>query len=175
MSKPLSGGFASLVKYINQSAAYIVSLDMPSGLMTEDNTYNVLANIIKADLTLTLHGKKLAFLFPENQQFIGRLRVLDIRLSEEGVGKIDAQYSMLEESDVVRLLRPRDDYAHKGNMGSAMIIAGSHGMAGASILATRACLRSGVGKLTVRTPDGNARILQAAVPEAVLNMDVDPN
>ena len=32
MSKPLSGGFASLVKYINQSAAYIVSLDMPSGL-----------------------------------------------------------------------------------------------------------------------------------------------
>ena len=173
MSKPLSGGFASLVKYINQSAAYIVSLDMPSGLMTEDNTYNVLANIIKADLTLTLHGKKLAFLFPENQQFIGRLRVLDIRLSEEGVGKIDAQYSMLEQSDVVKLLRPRDDYAHKGNMGSAMIIAGSYGMAGASILATRACLRSGVGKVVVHIPKKNNDIMQISVPEAIVQPDID--
>lgn len=54
LNKPLAGGFASLVKYINQSAATVVSIDVPSGLMTEDNTYNVRANIIKADLTLTL-------------------------------------------------------------------------------------------------------------------------
>ena len=44
-------------------------------------------------------------------------------------------------------------------------------MAGAAILATRACLRSGVGKVTVRTPLRNNDILQLAVPEAVLNLD----
>ena len=173
LTKPLAGGFASLVKYINQSPAYIVSLDMPSGLMTEDNSYNVLANIIKADLTLTLHGKKLAFLFPENQQFIGRLRVLDIRLSQEGVSRIDAQYSMLEAADMSKLFRPRNPYAHKGNMGTAMIIAGCYGMAGASILAARACLRSGVGKVILHVPKKNNDILQISVPEAIVQTDID--
>ena len=67
LNKPLAGGFASLVKYINQSPSTIASIDIPSGLMTEDNTYNVRANIIKADVTFTLQLKKLAFLFPENQ------------------------------------------------------------------------------------------------------------
>ena len=75
LNKPLAGGFASLVKYINSSPAKIVSIDMPSGLMTEDNSNNVRANIIKADLTLTLQQKKLAFFFPENQIFIGQLKV----------------------------------------------------------------------------------------------------
>ena len=68
--------------------------------MTEDNTYNVRANIIRADLTLTLQQPKLAFLFPENQQFIGQLKVLDIRLSQEGIEKIEANYTVLEESQI---------------------------------------------------------------------------
>jgi NAD(P)H-hydrate epimerase len=54
LNKPLAGGFASLVKYINASPAQVVSIDVPSGLMTEDNTYNVRANIMRSDLTLTL-------------------------------------------------------------------------------------------------------------------------
>lgn len=74
LNKPLAGGFASLVKYINQSPATVVSIDVPSGLMTEDNTYNVRANIVRADVTLTLQNKKLSFLFAENQKIIGRLK-----------------------------------------------------------------------------------------------------
>ena len=58
LNKPLAGGFASLVKYINASRAQVVSIDVPSGLMTEDNTYNVKANIIRADMTLTLQLPK---------------------------------------------------------------------------------------------------------------------
>ncbi|MDE6806840.1 MAG: NAD(P)H-hydrate epimerase, partial [Prevotella sp.] len=77
LNKPLTGGFSSLVKYINASPSQVVSIDVPSGLMTEDNTYNVQANIVRADLTLTLQQIKLSFLFAENQQFIGELKVLD--------------------------------------------------------------------------------------------------
>jgi len=171
LNKPLSGGFASLVKYINASHAEVVSIDMPSGLMTEDNTYNVRTNIVRADLTLTLGQKKLAMLFAENQQYIGELRVLDIRLSREGIKKIDSQYTMLEEDDVRQLLLPRDPFAHKGTMGNALVIAGSYGMAGAAILATEACLRSGVGKVTCHLPRKNVTIMQTAVPEAVLQID----
>ena len=171
LNKPLAGGFASLVKYINQSKAEVVSIDVPSGLMPEDNTYNVSANIVRATLTLTLQHKKLAFLFPENQVYIGQLRVLDIQLSPEGIEKIDTSYTILEQDDARRLLKPRNTFAHKGQMGHALIIAGSYGMAGAAILATKACLRAGAGKVTVHTPKRNVAILQASVPEAIVQMD----
>ena len=171
LNKPLAGGFASLVKYINASSAMVVSIDVPSGLMTEDNTYNVRANIIRADLTLTLQQKKLSFLFAENQQFIGELEVLDIRLSKEGMDKMEAQYTCTEEADIREMLRPRNAFAHKGQMGHALIIGGSYGMAGAAVLATKACMRSGAGKVTVHTPKRNAQILQTTVPEAILHMD----
>ena len=167
LNKPLAGGFASLVKYINASQAQVVSIDVPSGLMTEDNTYNVRANIIRATMTLTLQQPKLSFLFAENQQFVGQLRVLDIRLSQEGIEKIDSQFTILEETMVRSLLTDRSPFAHKGLMGSALLIAGSFGMAGAAILAARACLRSGVGKVSVCSPRRNIPILQTAVPEAI--------
>ena len=169
LNKPLAGGFSSLVKYINASQAKVVSIDLPSGLMAEDNTYNVRANIIRAHMTLTLQQPKLSFLFAENQQFIGQLRVLDIRLSQEGIQKIEAPYSIIEENDIRSCLHKRDPFAHKGEMGNALLIAGSYCMAGAAILAARACLRSGVGKLTINSPKRNIPIIQQAVPEAVIN------
>lgn len=173
INKPLAGGFASLVKYINSSAADVVSIDVPSGLMTEDNSYNIRANIVKATLTLTFQQPKLSFLFAENQQYIGELKVLDIQISQEGIDKTEAQYTLLEDECIQPLLKPRDPFAHKGSMGHALLIAGSYGMAGAAILATEACLRAGVGKVTIHSPKRNSVILQSTVPEAILNPDRD--
>ena len=171
LNKPLAGGFASLVRYINKSQAEVVSIDMPSGLMAEDNTYNIGTNIIQADLTLTLQHKKLAFLFAENQQFIGKLKVLDIRLSKEGEEILWTRYSIAEENDIRKLLLKRNEFAHKGDMGHALLLAGCHGMAGAAILAARACLRAGSGKVTVRTARRNNDIMQISVPEAIVSAD----
>ncbi len=171
LRKPLSGGFASLVKYINQSPTTVVSIDMPSGLMTEDNTYNIHTNIIRADVTLTLQQKKLSMMFAENQEYIGRLEVLDIQLSAEYIDKTDCQCATIEPDMVVRHMRSRDSFAHKGDMGHALLIAGSYGMTGAAILAARACMRSGVGKLTVHTPRHNYTAMQISVPEALIHTD----
>lgn len=171
INKPLAGGFSSLVKYINASPCKVVSIDVPSGLMTEDNTYNVRANIIRADVTLTLQQPKLSFLFAENQMFTGWQKVLDIRISSEGIEKTDAHYNIVEERDVRCMLRGRNSFAHKGMMGNALLIAGSYGMGGAAILATKACLRAGVGKVTVHTPNSNNIIMQISVPEAVILPD----
>ena len=173
LNKPLGGGFASLAKYINAAPSKVVSIDIPSGLMTDDNTYNIRANIVRADLTLTLQQKKLSFLFPENQQYIGRMKVLDIRLSQEGIDKIEANYTLVEENDIRPLLLKRNPYAHKGNMGNALIIAGCYGMGGASVLATKACLRAGAGKVTAHTPKQNNVIMQVSVPEAIIQLDRD--
>ena len=171
LSRPLTGGFAQLVKYINKSGGKIVSLDIPSGLMSEDNTYNASDNIIRADLTLTLQNKKLSFLFRENQRFIGRLKVLDIGLSKKWMDSATSLYHITERKNVSARMLKRNDFAHKGDMGHALLVAGSYGMAGAAILAAKACLRSGAGKVTVHTPEKNNDILQISVPEAILSHD----
>lgn len=172
LNKPLSGGFASVVKYINASNAQVVSIDLPSGLMGEDNSNNLRTNIIRADLTLSIQLPKLAFLFPENEDIVGEWKTLDIGISQEFIAQADTPYIITEASEMSQLIKPRKRFAFKNNFGHALLIAGSSGMAGASILAARACLRSGVGLLTIHTPVCNHDILQTAVPEAMVQNDV---
>lgn len=173
LNKPLGGGFASLVSYINTSGSTVVSIDLPSGLMAEDNTYNINSSIIRADLTLTLQMKKLCMYFADCQQFLGDIEVLDINLSEDWIKSTPSPFTVIERNNVVSLIKKRNDFAHKGTMGHALIIAGSYGMAGAAVLATKACLRSGVGKVTAHIPDRNYDIMQISVPEAIVHIDKD--
>ena len=175
LNKPLAGGFAAVVKFINASPAQVVSIDIPSGLMGEDNSYNTsntLSGIVHADLTLSLQLPKLSFLFAENEPYVGEWRLLDIGLSREAIDETPTDYSLTEPADVALLLKPRGKFAHKGHFGRALLIAGSQGMAGASVLAARACLRSGVGLLTVHVPFCNNGIVQTAVPEAMTEIDL---
>ena len=175
LSRPLNGGFASVVKYINSSPATVVSIDGPSGLMCEDNTYNVMNHIVKANYTFTLQYPKLSFFFAENEQYVGEWEVLDIGVKDPMTEETHSPYYFTEQADLLPLLKSRSKFAHKGSVGHALLIAGKRGMAGAAILAARACMRSGAGKLTVRVPEHNVRIMQEAVPEAILNIDVDQN
>ena len=172
LNKPLSGGFASVVQYINASSAQVVSIDIPSGLMGEDNSNNSRQNIIHADLTLSIQLPKLAFLFPENEDIVGEWKLLDIGISPEFIRQTDTPYIITEAQDVSQFIKPRKRFAYKNNFGHALLIAGSNGMAGASVLAARACLRSGTGLLTVHVPVCNHDILQTAVPEAIVQNDV---
>lgn len=172
LNKPLAGGFAAVVRYINASDATVVSIDMPSGLMGEDNTYNIRLNIIEADLTLSIQLPKLAFLFAENQGFVGEWHLLDIGISQEFIDKTVADYSITEESEVRAMVKPRKKFAHKGSFGHGLLIAGSYGMAGASILAARAAMRAGIGRLTAHVPICNHNILQTAVPEVMVHDDI---
>ncbi len=71
-------------------------------------------------------------------------------------------------ADLRQKLRPRPTDGHKGTFGHALLVAGSKNMAGAAILAGEACLRSGIGKLSIYTPEENRTILQTALPEAII-------
>ena len=77
---PLKGGYTALVQYINSSGAYVVSIDIPSGMFGEWNMGNDRRNIIRANLTLTYQSKRLAFYFAENAEFVGDCKVLDLEL-----------------------------------------------------------------------------------------------
>lgn len=171
LNKPLEGGYASLVKYLNASSATILSIDVPSGLMCEDNTSNNPDHIIRATMTLTLQMPKLAFFLPENQPYLGEWFSLDIHLSRLGIEEADSPYSVTTLEDIRSHMKGRSPFAHKGHFGHGLLMAGSRGMAGASILAARAALRGGIGLLTVYAPEVNLPILQTAVPEAMVIPD----
>lgn len=172
LNKPLNGGFAAVVKYINASKAQVVAIDVPSGLMCEDNTYNIRQNMIRADVTLSIQLPKLSFLFPENEDIVGEWQLLDIQLKKDFIDTAQSPYYITEEEEIRSLIKPRKRFAHKGAFGHALLIAGSYGMAGASILSARACLRSGVGLLTVHVPIHNHDLLQTTVPEAIVQTDI---
>ena len=171
LDRPVTEGlFAAVIRGIDALSNDIVAIDMPSGLMGENNDpFSQL--IVFASLTLTLQFPKLSLLFAENAPFVGDIQVLDIGLSKEAMAVAPSKYHFTEACDIKPLLRPRAKHAHKTLFGRALLVAGSQGMAGASVLAARASLRSGVGLLTVHTPACNIPIVQVAVPEAMASVD----
>ena len=171
LNRPLTGGFAAVINYINQSEVTIVSIDIPSGLFGEDNRSNNPNTIIKADVTLTFAFPKLAFFFPENEHYVGKWKTLDIGLHPDIIEETSTPYVLVTEEDVSDVLQTRDRFAHKGDFGHALLIAGSRGKVGAALLASRSCLRSGAGLLTVHVPQCGEQILQTAFPEAMVSLD----
>jgi len=173
LSRPLSGGFVSLVQYINESHATVVSIDVPSGLYGEWNPEIINRNVIHAHLTLAIQFPRLAFFISDYRELVGEWKVLDIGLSSYKIRNTQPQFYIVERNDVKRMLRPRNIDASKADFGSAIIFAGSYGMMGAAVLAGKGALRSGAGKVTVNSPRCGFNILQTAIPEAMFKDDRD--
>jgi hydroxyethylthiazole kinase-like uncharacterized protein yjeF len=171
LSRPLAGLAADLVKHVNTSGCKVIAIDIPSGLMGEDNAGNSMENVIRANHTLTFQFPKLSFFFPENDAYVGEWTVLDIGLHREITEKINTPYYYISREDIACRIRPRRKFSHKGTYGHALLLAGSYGMMGAAVLASRACLRAGAGLLTAHIPKKGFAIMQITVPEAIVNLD----
>ncbi|MCX6239135.1 MAG: NAD(P)H-hydrate dehydratase [Bacteroidia bacterium] len=170
LSRPLSGFPAELVKHLNHSGVPIIAIDIPSGLMGEDNQGNDPDAIIQASYTLTFQFPKLSFFFKENERFTGKWEVLPIGLHPTGIEQTQTPWHYSDIKTMVSMLKPRGKFSHKGTYGHALLVAGSHGKMGAAVLAAKGCLRSGVGLLSVQIPFEEIPIMQIAVPEAMVEI-----
>ncbi len=175
LSRPLSGFPAQLVKHLNNSGVPILSIDIPSGLMGEDNSGNDHEAIVKASYTLTFEFPKLCFFFKENERYTGRWEILPIGLHPDGIAMTETCWNYSDRQTMASILKPRGKFTHKGTFGHALLVAGSYGKMGASVLAAKGCLRSGVGLLTVHLPGLGSQIIQIAVPEAMVSIDESGN
>jgi hydroxyethylthiazole kinase-like uncharacterized protein yjeF len=174
LSKEISGLAADCIISINKSGAKIIAIDVPSGLFSDKHS-SADSTIIKADHTLSFQFPKLSFLFAENVDYVGDWQILDIGLNEEFIEQEPSQKFFIEKSFVKSILKPRKKYAHKGTFGHALIIAGSYGKMGAAVLCANACLRSGVGLLTMHIPKNGYEIIQITAPEAMASIDNNEN
>lgn len=171
LREQLTGGFMALVRYINESDARVVSLDIPSGMFSGWDRQVSSRNIINAYMTLAVQYPHIAFFLPETARLVGRWKVLDIGLSQEAAENRKTNFHLVEESEIKKLLKQRDPFCSKTDFGSALLIAGRYGMVGASVLAARGAIRSGVGKVTLFGPQCAYQIAQTAVPEAMFEAD----
>ena len=164
---PFSGPLASVSQYINSRKPVVIALEIPSGLHPEDNAGNRFERVIRAKHTYTFNGPKLAFLFPENEEYVGEWHLLNIGL-DNGKAEKAIRHYFIGYSDMEGIIKPRRRFTNKYSYGRVLLIAGSKGMMGAALLAAKAAYRSGVGHLTVLVPTGMAGVVHAALPEALV-------
>jgi NAD(P)H-hydrate epimerase len=172
----LSRSTEGIVKYtieaINRAPATVVSVDIASGLYVDKPNAKG-DTIIEPDHTVTFQLPKLAFLLPSNGRYVGEWHTVDIRLQKRYIDLAPTPYFYTQPHEARLLLHKRDRYSNKGSFGKALLFAGSYGKIGAAVLSSRACLRSGVGLLTVQTPGCGYSVLQTAVPEAMCRPDTN--
>jgi NAD(P)H-hydrate epimerase len=170
LSRPAEGIYAQAIRCMNQTDALKVAIDIPSGLMADKPSSDP---IVRAHHTLTFQLPKLAFFLPENHQYTGEWTVVDIGLDKSFLKAAETSYYYLNQKTSRKILKPRSKFDHKGDFGHGLIVSGSYGKIGAAVLSSRAALRSGIGLLTVHIPRCGYGIIQAAVPEAMVDVDAN--
>lgn len=145
-----------LFRAVNNSNAVKISIDIPSGVVCDSGF--VWDTAVMADLTLTFIALKPCFVLPIGSDFCGEVQVIDI-----GVSPVKESYSVINKP----VFPKRRHNSHKGTYGTALLICGSYGMAGAAMLAAKAALRSGLGIAKCVMPESIYPAFTAFLPEAV--------
>ncbi|MFT7590831.1 MAG: hydroxyethylthiazole kinase-like uncharacterized protein yjeF, partial [bacterium] len=166
LNRQIDGSVAEVIGQINTSSSKVIAIDMPTGL-SFDNKDSKEGATVRCDVCLTLQIPKLPLLLPENQKYVSLMVVVPIGLHQLAIDEQPTDYYYIDRQMASALYLPRNKFAHKGNFGHAMIIAGSNGKMGTAVLACKACLRAGSGLVTAYIPQSGNLILQTAVPEVM--------
>lgn len=170
LNRPIVPWVTSLIKHINNSRCFTLSVDVPSGLYS-NKAPDDREGVIYASVTVTFQLPKLVFFLPETGQYTQELEVIDIGLDRNFIMSTPGVAELISKNEVLALYRPRHKFAHKGSYGHSLLIGGSYGKIGSVQLATKACLRSGAGLVTAYLPECGYDSLQTAIPEAMVITD----
>jgi hydroxyethylthiazole kinase-like uncharacterized protein yjeF len=181
LNKPAEGLLAEVIASINASELPVVSVDIASGLFADrleatafrgENQEGVSSgSIVRPDFTVSFQVAKPAFVIPECGPYVGQWQVVDIGLHRAYLEELPADWYLTTRENLPHLLKKRGKFSHKGTFGHALLVAGSYGKMGAAVLASKACIRSGVGLLSCYVPACGFTVLQTSVPEAMALTD----
>jgi len=168
LSKPIGPGYKPVVEWINKvgARAFIVSVDIPSGIFADDAA--IPGPAVQADLTVTFSTLKLAHVLPPASDAAGKVVLMPIGSPPELYKNPEYCINLVEEAQVRRVLPRRVRDSHKGTFGHVHIVAGSRGKSGAALMAGLASLRSGAGLATLWTPESLLRDLTGKYPELMM-------
>jgi hydroxyethylthiazole kinase-like uncharacterized protein yjeF len=153
LKRPLAGKYAALVEALNALRAPILALDIPSGI--DADTGAVMGRAVRATHTITFIAYKPGQLTLDGPDHCGKLKLDTLGL--DPVKLLEPQGALLDADILAAAVAPRPRNFHKGQAGSVGILGGAAGMVGAAVIAGRAALRCGAGRvylglLTPRPP-----------------------
>ena len=161
----VGGLVADVIDWMNGSSLPVVSVDLPSGLHSDDGSFQ--GACVRASRTVTMAELKRGFVLPPGRELAGRVTVADIGAPGFVGRSVGIKTFLLEESDITERLPERPVAAHKGTFGKILILAGSPGMTGAATLASKASLRVGGGLTILGTPRELNPILEEKLTEVM--------
>jgi len=170
LSREVNGIAAQVIGRINECNKPVISIDVPSGLFLDRKT----SFAVQATETITFQIPKLALYLPENKDFTGDVRIVDIGLNSRAIAEAQSDMYFTETGEIAALLKPLEKFAHKGTEGHALLIGGSLGKTGSVCLASRAALRTGCGLVTAYLPKCGMPVIQSSLPEAMAIEDEHP-
>jgi len=145
LNRPLDEDWCNLIEAINSSGIPVLSVDLPSGLNADTGQPEGAA--VRASVTLTLAAPKGGLLQATAWPYTGRLEVAPEIGLVPAVAATELQWTL--PSDFAGYPPRRDAAGHKGSYGHLVIIVGSQGYHGASVLAARAASRAQPGLVTL--------------------------
>lgn len=161
LQRDLAGAHAEMVATINRLACRVLALDVPSGL--DSDTGRVRGCAVRADYTATFIALKPGLLTLEGPDHCGEIHLCTLEAATPD------HDGALIGADVLQAVAPRRRAnSHKGDYGSIGIIGGAPGMAGAALLAGRAALQLGAGRVYIGLLNESAVGYDSAQPELML-------
>lgn len=163
LSRDVTGAYAQCIESINASEAYVLSVDIPSGI--NGTTGQVCGCAVRADETVTF-----AFYKPGQLIFPGAAYAGEVLLADVGIYECEDGYAenlFLPETDDLDLLSGRKRDGNKGSFGKVLLVAGSEEIYGAAYMSASAAFRCGVGMVKVITAERQISRLNMALPEAM--------
>lgn len=164
LTRELSGRYAELIAWINQGRAPVLALDMPSGL--ESDSGRAPGSAVRASHTITFIGLKPGLITLDGPDHAGEIHIAALGLDTANL--LSGKGSVIGHKVLERVLGPRKSSSHKGSFGSVGIIGGAEGMTGAALLAGRAALMLGAGRVYVGLLDESAPAVDFGQPELML-------
>jgi ADP-dependent NAD(P)H-hydrate dehydratase / NAD(P)H-hydrate epimerase len=150
---------AATIQRINASGAPVLAVDIPSGVNA--STGEVEGAAVDADVTVTMHGRKVGLVVGPGRFHAGDVIVVDIGLEpRETAGRLVTR-------DILDRIPRRRDPVNKYSAGSVLVVGGARGTTGAAALAARAAFRADAGYVAIAAPAEALPTLETLVVEAV--------
>lgn len=166
INKPVTSPMSNAITFLNKSDVQVVSIDIPSGI-SSDNA-QVMGEAVRADYTVTFGLPKIGHIMHPGAEFTGRLFVEDIGFPEELLNSEILKAEIVEKTDASKLLPERPKYSHKGDYGHVLVVGGSKGKTGAALMTARSCLRTGAGMVTIGVSESLLDVFQERVTEEMV-------
>lgn len=172
LDREVTGHLAEVIGAINRAPCGVIALDVPSGLDADSGA--PLGVAVRADHTVTFGHLKIGLLTPDGARLAGRVHVVDLGVPDRAIlGRVGHVAEVIRPEVVGGSFGPREASLHKHLAGNVLVIAGSAGKLGASLLTANAVLRAGAGLATICTWEDAAERLDARVVE-IMTARIDP-